>query len=73
MVIERWDADFYVKVDDDVHVNLDTLAATLVRHDPSPESVEYHEPEHWKFGDIGNKVILEDRLKLTWSVHEQKE
>ncbi|GER41268.1 galactosyltransferase family protein [Striga asiatica] len=70
--VERWDADFYVKVDDDVHVNLGTLAATLARHRSKPrvyigcmksgpvlfqKSVKYHEPEYWKFGEIGNKYF----------------
>ncbi|GFP90615.1 beta-1 3-galactosyltransferase 7 [Phtheirospermum japonicum] len=36
IAVERWDADFYVKVDDDVHVNLGTLAATLARHRSKP-------------------------------------
>ncbi|KAF5726451.1 beta-1 3-galactosyltransferase 2 isoform X2 [Tripterygium wilfordii] len=30
--VALWDADFYVKVDDDVHVNIATLGETLVRH-----------------------------------------
>ncbi|GAB2274897.1 Probable beta-1,3-galactosyltransferase 3 [Dionaea muscipula] len=30
--VSLWDADFYVKVDDDVHVNIGTLGETLVRH-----------------------------------------
>ncbi|OIT24564.1 beta-1,3-galactosyltransferase 7 [Nicotiana attenuata] len=30
--VAKWDAEFYVKVDDDVHVNLGTLAATLARN-----------------------------------------
>ncbi|KAL0323372.1 UNVERIFIED_CONTAM: Beta-1,3-galactosyltransferase 7 [Sesamum angustifolium] len=34
--IAKWDADFYVKVDDDVHVNLGTFAATLSRHRSKP-------------------------------------
>ncbi|XP_019184059.1 PREDICTED: beta-1,3-galactosyltransferase 7-like [Ipomoea nil] len=67
-----WDAEFYVKVDDDVHVNLGTLAATLSRHRLKPriytgcmksgpvlyrKNVKYHEPEYWKFGDTGNKYF----------------
>ncbi|KAF5198495.1 Beta-1,3-galactosyltransferase [Thalictrum thalictroides] len=71
-VVEKWDADFYVKVDDDVHVNLDMLAATLARHRSKPrvymgcmksgpvlshKSVKYHEPEYWKFGEDGNKYF----------------
>ncbi|CAK9168141.1 unnamed protein product [Ilex paraguariensis] len=34
--IAKWDADFYIKVDDDVHVNLGMLAATLARHRSKP-------------------------------------
>ncbi|XP_042412913.1 beta-1,3-galactosyltransferase 7-like isoform X2 [Zingiber officinale] len=33
-----WDADFYVKVDDDVHVNLGMLATTLARHRSKPRT-----------------------------------
>ncbi|XP_057785987.1 beta-1,3-galactosyltransferase 7-like [Salvia miltiorrhiza] len=70
--VERWDAEFFVKVDDDVHVNLGTLAATLARHRSKPrvyigcmksgpvlhqKNVKYHEPEYWKFGEEGNKYF----------------
>ncbi|KAL0391701.1 UNVERIFIED_CONTAM: Beta-1,3-galactosyltransferase 7 [Sesamum radiatum] len=70
--IAKWDADFYVKVDDDVHVNLGTFAATLSRHRSKPrvyigcmksgpvlsqKNVKYHEPEYWKFGEEGNKYF----------------
>ncbi|KAL2467667.1 Beta-1 [Forsythia ovata] len=70
--VAKWDADFYVKVDDDVHVNLGTLAATLARHRSKPRvyvgcmksgpvlsqmNVKYHEPEYWKFGEEGNKYF----------------
>ncbi|XP_051137712.1 beta-1,6-galactosyltransferase GALT31A [Andrographis paniculata] len=67
-----WDADFYVKVDDDVHVNLGVLNSLLSRI-PSKrrtyigcmksgpvlaqKGVKYHEPEHWKFGEEGNKYF----------------
>ena len=34
--VATWDADFYVKVDDDVHVNLGMLAARLARHRARP-------------------------------------
>uniref|UniRef100_A0A453NWQ0 Hexosyltransferase n=1 Tax=Aegilops tauschii subsp. strangulata TaxID=200361 RepID=A0A453NWQ0_AEGTS len=59
-----WDADFFVKVDDDVHVNLGMLATTLARHKAKPrtyigcmksgpvladKNLKYHEPEAWKF------------------------
>ncbi|XP_021906177.1 probable beta-1,3-galactosyltransferase 4 [Carica papaya] len=70
--VALWDADFYVKVDDDVHVNIGTLGATLVRHRSKPrvyigcmksgpvlaqKGVRYHEPEYWKFGEEGNKYF----------------
>ncbi|XP_047079803.1 beta-1,6-galactosyltransferase GALT31A-like [Lolium rigidum] len=67
-----WDADFYVKVDDDVHVNLVMFATTLAHHKSKPrtcigcmklgpvladKNLKYHEPESWKFGDDGNKYF----------------
>ncbi|XP_078444428.1 beta-1,3-galactosyltransferase 7-like [Wolffia australiana] len=70
--VAMWDAEFYVKVDDDVHLNLGTLAATLSRHRWKPrvyvgcmksgrvlsnKEAKYHEPEHWKFGDEGNSYF----------------
>ncbi|XP_068656098.1 probable beta-1,3-galactosyltransferase 2 [Aristolochia californica] len=70
--VATWDADFYVKVDDDVHVNIATLGTTLVRHRSKPrvyigcmksgpvlaqKGVRYHEPEYWKFGEEGNKYF----------------
>eukprot|EP00897_Mesotaenium_endlicherianum_P008411 jgi/Mesen1/7599/ME000395S06753 len=70
--VAKWDADFYVKVDDDVHVNVGMLASTLARHRPKPrvyigcmksgpvlaqQGVKYHEPEFWKFGEEGNKYF----------------
>ncbi|KAA8538564.1 hypothetical protein F0562_028242 [Nyssa sinensis] len=70
--VAKWNADFYVKVDDDVHVNLGMLAATLARHRSNPrvyigcmksgpvlsqKNVKYHEPEYWKFGEEGNKYF----------------
>ncbi|XXG60630.1 hypothetical protein AAC387_Pa04g2487 [Persea americana] len=70
--VSMWDADFYVKVDDDVHVNLGMLASALARHRSKPRTyvgcmksgpvlsqkgVKYHEPEHWKFGEEGNKYF----------------
>ncbi|KVH91266.1 Glycosyl transferase, family 31 [Cynara cardunculus var. scolymus] len=35
----NWDAKFYAKVDDDVHVNLGMLASTLDRHRSKPRNV----------------------------------
>ncbi|KAK9267744.1 hypothetical protein L1049_010177 [Liquidambar formosana] len=70
--VSLWDADFYVKVDDDVHVNLATLGTTLAKHRSKPrvyigcmksgpvlarKGVRYHEPEYWKFGEEGNKYF----------------
>ncbi|KAK4577275.1 hypothetical protein RGQ29_027697 [Quercus rubra] len=70
--VSLWDADFYIKVDDDVHVNIATLGETLVRHRSKPrvyigcmksgpvlnqKGVRYHEPEYWKFGEAGNKYF----------------
>ncbi|KAM7506261.1 hypothetical protein LguiB_005165 [Lonicera macranthoides] len=34
--VALWDVDFYVKIDDDVHVNIGTLARTLVNHHNKP-------------------------------------
>ncbi|KAL6332167.1 hypothetical protein AAG906_001881 [Vitis piasezkii] len=70
--VALWDADFYVKVDDDVHVNIGTLAMTLAQYRLQPrvyigcmksgpvlaqKGVKYHEPEYWKFGEEGNKYF----------------
>ncbi|KAF5201678.1 Beta-1,3-galactosyltransferase, partial [Thalictrum thalictroides] len=70
--ITMWDADFYMKVDDDVHVNLGMLASTLNKYRAKPrvyigcmksgpvlsqKGVKYHEPEFWKFGEDGNKYF----------------
>uniref|UniRef100_A0A5B7CF12 Hexosyltransferase n=1 Tax=Davidia involucrata TaxID=16924 RepID=A0A5B7CF12_DAVIN len=68
----KWDADFYIKVDDDVHVNLGMVGSTLARHRSkshvyigcmksgpvlAQKGVKYHEPEYWKFGEEGNKYF----------------
>lgn len=70
--VNIWDAEFYVKVDDDVHVNLGTLAMALARHRSKPRAyigcmksgpvlsnrfAKYYEPEFWKFGEEGNKYF----------------
>ncbi|KAH7352870.1 hypothetical protein KP509_19G068100 [Ceratopteris richardii] len=67
-----WDAEFYVKVDDDVHVNLAALGSTLSKHRKKPrvyigcmksgpvlaqKDVKYYEPEHWKFGGQNNRYF----------------
>ncbi|XP_008245979.1 PREDICTED: beta-1,6-galactosyltransferase GALT31A-like, partial [Prunus mume] len=70
--VTKWDADFYIKVDDDVHINLGMVGSTLARHRSKPRTyigcmksgpvlankgVKYHEPEYWKFGEEGNKYF----------------
>ncbi|CAD6235670.1 unnamed protein product [Miscanthus lutarioriparius] len=70
--VATWDADFYVKVDDDIHLNLGMLSSRLAKHRTRPrvyvgcmksgpvlsqKGVKYHEPEYWKFGDEGNKYF----------------
>uniref|UniRef100_A0ACD5XBE5 Uncharacterized protein n=1 Tax=Avena sativa TaxID=4498 RepID=A0ACD5XBE5_AVESA len=70
--VATWDADFYVKVDDDVHVNLGMLSTRLAKYRARPRvyvgcmksgpvlsqrGMKYHEPEYWKFGDVGNKYF----------------
>ncbi|KAK3138706.1 hypothetical protein QOZ80_5AG0372410 [Eleusine coracana subsp. coracana] len=70
--VATWDAEFYVKVDDDVHVNLGMLMNRLAKYRSRPrvyvgcmksgpvlsqKGVKYHEPEYWKFGDEGNKYF----------------
>ncbi|KAH0864316.1 hypothetical protein HID58_081527 [Brassica napus] len=44
--VATWDSEFYVKIDDDVHVNLGMLASTLALH--------RHKP---RFGEEGNKYF----------------
>ncbi|KAF3440947.1 hypothetical protein FNV43_RR19233 [Rhamnella rubrinervis] len=70
--VSIWDAQFYVKVDDDVHLNLGMLVGTLVKYRSKPriyigcmksgpvlsqKGVKYQEPEYWKFGEEGNKYF----------------
>ncbi|XP_047337660.1 hydroxyproline O-galactosyltransferase HPGT1 [Impatiens glandulifera] len=64
--VEHWDAEFFVKVNDDVYVNIDALGATLAAHLDKPRAYigcmksgevfseptdKWFEPEWWKFGD----------------------
>ncbi|KAK4603608.1 hypothetical protein RGQ29_012211 [Quercus rubra] len=71
--VALWDAEFYIKVDDDIHVNLAMLGTTLARHRMKPrvyigcmksglvharKGMKYREPEYWKFGEMGNKYFL---------------
>ncbi|KAL6182303.1 hypothetical protein ACLB2K_043726 [Fragaria x ananassa] len=64
--VESWDAEFYVKVNDDVFVNIDVLGATLTTYLNKPRvyigcmksgevfsepTHKWYEPDWWKFGD----------------------
>lgn len=64
--VETWDADFYVKVDDDTFVNIDELGKLLASYWDKPriyvgcmksgdviteEGQRWYEKEWWKFGD----------------------
>lgn len=83
--VAMWDAEYYIKVDDDVHVNLGALCASLARHRAKPrvyigcmksgpvlaqKGVRYHEPEHWKFGEHGNKYFRHATGQLYALSHE---
>ncbi|KAF7816736.1 hydroxyproline O-galactosyltransferase HPGT1 [Senna tora] len=63
---DKWEAEFYAKVNDDVYVNIDALGATLAAHLDKPRlylgcmksgevfsepNHKWYEPEWWKFGD----------------------
>ncbi|KAL0290703.1 UNVERIFIED_CONTAM: Hydroxyproline O-galactosyltransferase HPGT1 [Sesamum angustifolium] len=64
--VEHWDAEFYVKINDDVYVNIDALGAVLASHLDKPRAYigcmksgevfsqpkqKWYEPDWWKFGD----------------------
>ncbi|KAJ6801361.1 hydroxyproline O-galactosyltransferase HPGT3-like [Iris pallida] len=64
--VERWDAEFYVKVDDSINLDLDGLIEILESHRErnglyigcmksgvvvTEEGKQWYEPEWWKFGD----------------------
>ncbi|GFZ06642.1 Galactosyltransferase family protein [Actinidia rufa] len=64
--VEHWDAEFYVKVKDDVYINIDALGASLANHLDKPRvyigcmksgevfsepTHKWFEPDWWKFGD----------------------
>ncbi|MFS7923785.1 putative galactosylxylosylprotein 3-beta-galactosyltransferase [Helianthus anomalus] len=64
--LEHWDAEFYVKVNDDIYLNIAALGAILSTHVNKPRayigcmksggvfskpSDRWYEPEWWKFGD----------------------
>ncbi|XVF51443.1 hypothetical protein PTKIN_Ptkin04bG0185700 [Pterospermum kingtungense] len=65
-LLKSRDAEFYVKVNDDVYVNIDALGATLSTHLDKPRvymgcmksgevlskpTHKWYEPDWWKFGD----------------------
>ncbi|XVF10558.1 hypothetical protein REPUB_Repub07fG0192800 [Reevesia pubescens] len=71
--VESWDAEFYVKVNDDVYVNIDALGATLSAHLDKPRvymgcmksggvfsepTHKWYEPDWWKFGDAKSFLSL---------------
>ncbi|EPS64049.1 hypothetical protein M569_10732, partial [Genlisea aurea] len=64
--VEKWDADYYAKLNDDVYVNIDSLKNVLTAHLNEPRvyigcmksgevfsepSQKWYEPSWWKFGD----------------------
>ncbi|XP_062027598.1 hydroxyproline O-galactosyltransferase HPGT1-like [Rosa rugosa] len=64
--VESWDAEFYVKVNDDAFINIDVLGATLTTYLNKPRvyigcmksgevfsepTHKWYEPDWWKFGD----------------------
>ncbi|ESR35342.1 hypothetical protein CICLE_v10005228mg [Citrus x clementina] len=64
--VDKWDAEYYAKVNDDVYVNIDSLGATLATHLDKPRVYigcmksgdvfsepghKWYEPDWWKFGD----------------------
>ncbi|XP_062192777.1 beta-1,6-galactosyltransferase GALT31A-like [Phragmites australis] len=70
--LTMWDADFYVKADDDVHVNIGITRSILARHRSKPrvyigcmksgllvakKDSKNYEPDHWKFGTQGNNYF----------------
>uniref|UniRef100_A0A6N2LMC5 Hexosyltransferase n=1 Tax=Salix viminalis TaxID=40686 RepID=A0A6N2LMC5_SALVM len=63
---ERWDAEFYAKVNDNIYVTIDALGTALAAHFDKPRayigcmksgqvysepSHKWYEPDWWKFGD----------------------
>lgn len=64
--VDRWNAEFYVKVDDGINVDIDGLIEILKAHSDqrrmymgcmksgaviTEEGKQWYEPEWWKFGD----------------------
>lgn len=66
VAVANWDAKYYIKVDDDIHVNLGVVWSILAQYRSKPrvyigcmksrpavaqKGVKFHEPEFWKFGE----------------------
>ncbi|XP_002513605.2 hydroxyproline O-galactosyltransferase HPGT1 [Ricinus communis] len=64
--VDKWDAEFYAKVNDNIYVNIDALGTTLATQLDKPRvyigcmksgevfsepSHKWYEPDWWKFGD----------------------
>ncbi|WCJ36776.1 Galactosyltransferase family protein [Euphorbia peplus] len=64
--VDKWDAEYYVKVNDNIYVNIDALGSTLAAHLDKPrvyigcmksgevfseKNHKWYEPDWWKFGD----------------------
>lgn len=64
--VHIWDADFYVKMDDNIGLNLDMVASMLSKHHDKPRvyvgcmkagvvvfdpNAQWYEPDWWKFGE----------------------
>ncbi|KAG6579334.1 hydroxyproline O-galactosyltransferase HPGT1 [Cucurbita moschata] len=64
--VDKWDAEFYAKVNDDVYINIDVLGSTLASYLDKPRvyigcmksgevfsepNHKWYEPDWWKFGD----------------------
>lgn len=64
--VKTWDADFYVKMDDNIGLNIDMMASMLSSHRDKPRvyvgcmksgtvvndpNAEWYEPDWWKFGE----------------------
>ncbi|MBA0651988.1 hypothetical protein Goklo_019278 [Gossypium klotzschianum] len=87
LAADKWDADFYAKVNDDVYVNIDALGATLSSHLDKPRvyigcmksgqvfsepSHKWYEPDWWKFGDKKSAFTLWCYDYLSYAVIKQE-
>ncbi|MFQ6659147.1 hypothetical protein Gotur_028149 [Gossypium turneri] len=87
LAADKWDADFYAKVNDDVYVNIDALGATLSSHLDKPRvyigcmksgqvfsepSHKWYEPDWWKFGHKKSAFTLWCYDYLSYAVIKQE-